>query len=124
MKESSLPFRQIEWWLITLLFLAIILVNVLDARFLQFKPSDHQLAVYAAKSFIPIVMYLGFYLAQIKSGEASSNMVLNCYTLSLKQQYPNSPLLPEKHTVAPMMLCHQNILVGISTWPGPPPKLP
>ena len=66
MKESSLPFRQIEWWLITLLFLAIILVNVLDARFLQFKPSDHQLAVYAAKSFIPIVMYLGFYLMQMK----------------------------------------------------------
>jgi sensor histidine kinase YesM len=66
MKENILPFRQIEWWLLTLLFLAIILINVLDARFFGFDPSNHQLAIYAAKAFIPIAMYLGFFLMHMK----------------------------------------------------------
>lgn len=66
MKEKILPFRQIEWWLLTLLFLAIILINVLDASFLGFDPSSQELAQYAAKAFIPIIMYLGFYLLHMK----------------------------------------------------------
>ncbi|WP_373523465.1 sensor histidine kinase [Aquiflexum sp.] len=66
MKESPLPFRQIEWWLMTLLFLAIILVNVLDAQFLGFNPSNKQMSIYASKAFIPIIMYLGYYLMHIR----------------------------------------------------------
>lgn len=66
MKEKILPFRQIEWWLLTLLFLAIILINVLDARFLGFNPSSQELALYSARAFIPIIMYLGFYLLHMK----------------------------------------------------------
>lgn len=62
MKESSLPFRQIEWWLLTLLFLAIILVNVLDAGVFYYDASDTQIAAYFAKVFIPLVMFLAFYL--------------------------------------------------------------
>jgi two-component system, LytTR family, sensor kinase len=62
MKKSALPFRQIEWWLLTLLFLAIILVNVLNAGVFYYDASDIQIAAYFAKVFIPLVMFLAFYL--------------------------------------------------------------
>jgi two-component system LytT family sensor kinase len=66
MKESSLPFRQIEWWLLTLLFLAIILVNVLDAGIFYYKATDSQVTSYFAKIFIPLVMFLAFYMFHMK----------------------------------------------------------
>lgn len=66
MKENILPFRQIEWWFLTLLFLAIILLNVLDTGFFKFNPSNQELSIYAGKAFVPIIMYLGFYLIHMK----------------------------------------------------------
>ncbi|RPA69136.1 histidine kinase [Cyclobacteriaceae bacterium YHN15] len=66
MKEKALPFKQIEWWAVTLLFLTIILANVLDAGFFNYRPTEHQISVYFAKIFIPAVLFLSFYLIHEK----------------------------------------------------------
>lgn len=66
MKEKALPFKQIEWWILTLLFLAIVLVNVLDAGIFYRDAADKELASYFAKVFIPLTMFLSFYLFHIQ----------------------------------------------------------
>lgn len=66
MKNAPLPFKKIEWWLITLLFLAIVLINALDARMLYYRPDVREIAEYFAKLGIPLLMFLGFYLIHIK----------------------------------------------------------
>ena len=66
MKEKSLPFRQIEWWVVTLVFLAIVLLNILDSGFIYNKPTDYQISVYFAQLFIPVILFLSFYLIHMK----------------------------------------------------------
>lgn len=64
MKEKSLDFRQIEWWVITFLFLSIILSNVLNIN-PNFNLSNDDWAVYFAKLFIPLSLFLGFYITHM-----------------------------------------------------------
>ncbi|MFD2201192.1 sensor histidine kinase [Shivajiella indica] len=66
MKEKSLPFRQIEWWVVTVVFLAIVLLNILDSGFIYYKPTDEQISIYFAKLFIPVILFLSFYLVHVK----------------------------------------------------------
>ena len=66
MKEKALPFKQIEWWILTLLFLAIFLVNVLDAGIFYRDTTDKELESYFAKVFIPLTLFLSFYLFHLK----------------------------------------------------------
>ncbi|SMD45133.1 Putative regulator of cell autolysis [Aquiflexum balticum DSM 16537] len=66
MKDSPLPFRQIEWWIVTLVFLSIILINILNAGFIYYKPTDQQIADYFAKLFIPVIHFLSFYFIHMK----------------------------------------------------------
>ncbi len=65
MKEKSLNFRQIEWWVITFLFLSIILSNVLNIN-PNFNLSYEDWAVYFAKLFIPLILFLGFYIMHMR----------------------------------------------------------
>ncbi|SNS13758.1 Histidine kinase [Belliella buryatensis] len=64
MKEKILPFRQIEWWVVTFLFVSIILSNVLTSP--TFNPNSQQSAIYFAKIFIPLTFLASFYLFHIK----------------------------------------------------------
>lgn len=61
MKEKLLPFKQIEWWLMSILFLIIILTNILDTNF------NYNYSVrYAAKIFIPLTLFGAFYFLHMR----------------------------------------------------------
>lgn len=64
MKENILPFRQIEWWVVTFLFVSIILSNVLASP--TFNLNYQQSVVYFAKIFIPMVFLAMFYLFHMR----------------------------------------------------------
>ncbi|AFL85517.1 putative regulator of cell autolysis [Belliella baltica DSM 15883] len=64
MKDKILPFRQIEWWVVTFLFVSIILSNVLSSP--TFSLNYEQGAIYFAKIFIPLIFLATFYLFHIK----------------------------------------------------------
>ncbi len=64
MKENILPFRQIEWWVVTFLFVSIILSNVLASP--TFNLNYQQSVVYFAKIFIPLVFLAMFYLFHMR----------------------------------------------------------
>ncbi|WP_339926100.1 histidine kinase [uncultured Cyclobacterium sp.] len=62
MKTKSLAFRQIEWWIVTLVFLIIVLVNILSAGNINHRGANHEMIGYFAKIFIPLILFLVFYL--------------------------------------------------------------
>ncbi|WP_194775868.1 sensor histidine kinase [Pararhodonellum marinum] len=68
MKSRALQFREIEWWLLTILFLAIILSNFLQGgNVSHFHNDDYIRTVrYFANIFIPIILFLAFSLVHIK----------------------------------------------------------
>ncbi len=59
MKSKQFVFRDLEWWVITLVFLVTVLANVLHS------PPMHSSA-YFAYILIPVIYYLGFYLIHMK----------------------------------------------------------
>src|SRR5690554_8061756 len=69
MKEKILPFRQVEWWLMTILILLIVLTNTLGAKInldrLANAGSDLS-AQYFAYIFIPFSLYGAFYFLHMK----------------------------------------------------------
>ncbi|MCH7400468.1 sensor histidine kinase [Belliella kenyensis] len=64
MKEKILPFRQIEWWVVTFLFVSIILSNVMKSSDFYFSGRDG--VVYFAKLFIPLIFLASFYFVHMK----------------------------------------------------------
>ncbi|MCH7411963.1 histidine kinase [Belliella sp. R4-6] len=64
MKDRILPFRQIEWWVVTFLFVSIILSNVVTTR--TFNLDFDQSMVYFAKIFIPLIFLASFYFFHMK----------------------------------------------------------
>ncbi len=62
MKEKPLPFRQIEWWVMTVLFVTIILANIFQTNFYYFEPNGSELTRYFAKILIPVTLFLSFFL--------------------------------------------------------------
>lgn len=62
MKERPLPFRQIEWWVMTVLFITIILANIFRNNYYYFSHYGREMAEYFAKILIPTVLFLAFYL--------------------------------------------------------------
>ncbi|MCH7409394.1 histidine kinase [Belliella sp. DSM 111904] len=64
MKEKILPFRQIEWWVVTFLFVSIILSNVMKSN--DFYFSGREGVVYFAKLFIPLIFLASFYFVHMK----------------------------------------------------------
>ncbi len=65
-KEKSLNFRQIEWWVVTFLFLIVVLVNILNIGSTQFKFQDERLIEYFAKVIIPLTFFIVFYLVHMR----------------------------------------------------------
>jgi len=61
MKTKSLAFKEIEWWIVTFVFLILVLVNILSVgnRIDQYSP---QLFGYFAKVVIPLILFFVFYL--------------------------------------------------------------
>ncbi|MGY6523254.1 MAG: sensor histidine kinase [Mongoliitalea sp.] len=66
MKNKKLPFKQIEWWTVTVLFTVIILGNILETSVFQIKHNDVRLARYFSNIFLPLTLYLSFYLFHIR----------------------------------------------------------
>lgn len=64
MKDKILAFRQIEWWVVTFLFVSIILSNVLSSP--TFNPNYQEGVRYFAKIFIPLTFLISFYLFHVK----------------------------------------------------------
>lgn len=62
MKERPLPFKQIEWWVMTVLFITIILANIFQNNYYYFSHYGREMAEYFAKILIPTVLFLAFYL--------------------------------------------------------------
>lgn len=62
MKNKPLAFRQIEWWIVTLVFLIIVLVNILSAGNGGYHSFNDGLIGYFAKIIIPLLLFLVFYL--------------------------------------------------------------
>ena len=62
MKTKSLAFRQIEWWIVTLVFLIIVLVNILSAGNRGHYSFNDGLIGYFTKIIIPLILFLVFYL--------------------------------------------------------------
>lgn len=70
MKENILPFKQIEWWLMTILTFLIVLTNILGGKVevydLGRSNNLHLTIRYFAYIFIPLTLYAAFYLLHIK----------------------------------------------------------
>jgi len=70
MKEKLLPFRQIEWWLMTIIIFLIILSNTLGGMInLDWLANAHDSALtarYFAYIFIPLSLYGAFYFLHMK----------------------------------------------------------
>ncbi|MCH7399472.1 histidine kinase [Belliella sp. DSM 107340] len=64
MKDRVLPFRQIEWWVVTFLFVSIILSNVVSTH--TFNLNYNQSMIYFAKIFIPLIFLASFYFFHMK----------------------------------------------------------
>lgn len=64
MKDQVLPFRQIEWWVVTFLFVSIIISNIISEP--SFNLSSHDGERYFAKIFIPLAFMITFYLFHVK----------------------------------------------------------
>ena len=62
MKTKPLAFRKIEWWIVTLVFLIIVLVNILSAGNKRYDGTKYEMIDYFAKIFIPLILFLVFYL--------------------------------------------------------------
>ncbi|WP_339905553.1 sensor histidine kinase [uncultured Cyclobacterium sp.] len=62
MKNKPLAFRQIEWWIVTLVFLIIVLVNILSAGNGGYHLINDGLISYFAKIIIPLLLFLVFFL--------------------------------------------------------------
>ncbi|SFB08580.1 sensor histidine kinase [Algoriphagus aquimarinus] len=61
MKSKSLVFKDIEWWVVTFVFLTIIIVNILHG----FGSSYAEMMRFFGYIFMPIVLYVGFYLIHL-----------------------------------------------------------
>lgn len=58
MKSKRFLFRDIEWWMITFMFLLIVLFNILNgSRSVEF---------FFGRVLMPIILYLGFFLMHLK----------------------------------------------------------
>lgn len=66
MKFQKLSFRQIEWWIVTLLFLSIILNNILSDSPVYFNPNAQKVNLYFAKLFIPVIFFFTFFVMHMK----------------------------------------------------------
>jgi len=67
MKKQPLPFKQIEWWLIALLFLIIILSNILSINFDYISRAPEIIIIrHAANIFIPLALFGTFYFLHMK----------------------------------------------------------
>ncbi|MHA7128676.1 sensor histidine kinase [Algoriphagus namhaensis] len=66
MKSKSLDFKSIEWWVVTFLFLIILLVNILNIGSTRFDLYDHELINYFAKIFIPLILFAVFYVVHMR----------------------------------------------------------
>jgi two-component system, LytTR family, sensor kinase len=66
MKEQPLPFKQIEWWLMSILFLFIILSNVLSMNFDFSNASETRIVRALASIFIPLTLFGTFYFLHMK----------------------------------------------------------
>jgi two-component system LytT family sensor kinase len=62
--KQTLPFRQIEWWLVTFIFVGIILSNIIDTPAFNFN--DEQGLVYFAKICIPLIFMGCFYIFHMR----------------------------------------------------------
>lgn len=58
MKSKRFVFRDIEWWVITFVFLLIVLFNILAG--------GRSMESFFGRVLVPIVLYLGFYLMHLK----------------------------------------------------------
>ncbi|MEP0711036.1 MAG: histidine kinase, partial [Algoriphagus sp.] len=59
MKSRSFVFRDIEWWLVTFVFLVIVLTNIIGGMHYG------QLERFLGEVFMPITVYLGFYMMHL-----------------------------------------------------------
>src|SRR5690554_4420553 len=70
MREKTLPFRQIEWWLMTIIIFLIVLTNTLGGMInLDRLANSHDstlTARYFAYIFIPLALYAAFYFLHMK----------------------------------------------------------
>src|SRR5690606_5921669 len=70
MKDKILPFRQIEWWLMTVLVFLIVLINTLGRKInldsLAHSEDPLQTTRSFAYIFIPLALYAAFYFLHIK----------------------------------------------------------
>src|SRR5690554_641575 len=70
MKEKILPFREIEWWLMTVIIFLVVFTNTLGAKIALNRlgnSSDPNLtARYFAYIFIPLALYAAFYFLHVR----------------------------------------------------------
>lgn len=62
MKNKPLAFPEIEWWIVTFVFLIIVLVNILSVGNMNHQFSHGLPAGNFAKVVIPLILFLVFYL--------------------------------------------------------------
>ncbi|MBD3628279.1 histidine kinase [Cyclobacterium sp.] len=62
MKNKPLAFPEIEWWIVTFVFLIIVLVNILSIGSMNHQFSHGPPSANFAKVVIPIILFLAFYL--------------------------------------------------------------
>ncbi len=62
MKSKSLDFRQIEWWIVTSVFLSIFLFNLFSFRPDFYEGSGHEIFKFVSRLVIPMTLYISFHL--------------------------------------------------------------
>lgn len=62
MKNKSLAFQEIEWWIVTFVFLILVLINILSAGNSSFHYFPGNPIGYFARVLIPLILFLVFYL--------------------------------------------------------------
>lgn len=65
MKSQSLDFRQIEWWIVTTAFLAIILFNLFGFSPDFYQNSAFEIFRFVARLAIPLTLYIAFHLVHM-----------------------------------------------------------
>ncbi|WP_192349663.1 sensor histidine kinase [Algoriphagus sp. Y33] len=61
MKSTRFVFRDLEWWITTLVFLIIVLTNIVISMTSNYFPVEEFFGIV----FLPIVLYIGFYVMHL-----------------------------------------------------------
>jgi len=124
MRERPLPFKQIEWWLMAILFLIIILTNILNINFDYISRAPGIFVIrQIANIFIPLTLFGTFYFLHMKiipnyqrDGKKAKLIIYSllvfiisiviCTAFYIGAEYGDHPFMPFYFSVAALYITY------------------